>query len=69
MVHFERFFAFRRHEGVEPTNNVAERALRCAVQWRKISFVSLPYDDARYVQSLSRRGSPLIALLDKPALS
>ncbi len=35
---FERFFAFLRHEGVEPTNNVAERALRCAVQWRKISF-------------------------------
>lgn len=38
--HFERFFAFLRHEGVEPTNNVAERALRCAVQWRKISFGS-----------------------------
>jgi transposase len=40
MQHFERFFAFLRHEGVEPTNNVAERALRCAVQWRKISFGS-----------------------------
>jgi len=40
MHHFERFFAFLRHEGVEPTNNVAERALRCAVQWRKISFGS-----------------------------
>ena len=25
---------------MEPTNNVAERALRCAVQWRKISFGS-----------------------------
>jgi hypothetical protein len=40
LEHFERFFAFLRHEGVEPTNNVAERALRCAVQWRKISFGS-----------------------------
>ena len=40
MQHFEKFFAFLRHEGVEPTNNVAERALRCAVQWRKISFGS-----------------------------
>jgi transposase len=40
MQHFQRFFAFLRHEGVEPTNNVAERALRCAVQWRKISFGS-----------------------------
>lgn len=26
------------HEGVEPTNNRAERAWRCAVQWRKIIF-------------------------------
>jgi transposase len=28
LQHFERFFAFLRNEGVEPTNNVAERALR-----------------------------------------
>jgi transposase len=40
LLHFEKFFAFLRHEGVEPTNNAAERALRCAVQWRKISFGS-----------------------------
>jgi transposase len=40
LQHFERFFAFLRHDGVEPTNNSAERALRCAVQWRKISFGS-----------------------------
>jgi len=40
LLHFEKFFAFLRNEGVEPTNNVAERALRCAVQWRKISFGS-----------------------------
>ena len=40
MKHFEKFFAFLRNEGVEPTNNSAERALRCAVQWRKISFGS-----------------------------
>jgi transposase len=25
---------------VEPTNNSAERVLRCAVQWRKVSFGS-----------------------------
>jgi len=37
-VHCERLFTFLEHEGVEPTNNVAERALRTAVQWRKISF-------------------------------
>ena len=38
--HFERFFTFLEKDGVEPTNNSAERALRCAVQWRKISFGS-----------------------------
>lgn len=37
-VHFERLFTFLEQEGVEPTNNVAERVLRTAVQWRKISF-------------------------------
>lgn len=37
-VHFERLFTFLEEDGVEPTNNVAERILRTAVQWRKISF-------------------------------
>ena len=40
LIHFERFFTFLYEENVEPTNNSAERALRCAVQWRKISFGS-----------------------------
>ena len=31
-------WTFVRHEGVEPTNNAAERALRKAVLWRKRSF-------------------------------
>lgn len=37
-MHSERLFTFLEIEGVEPTNNVAERILRTAVQWRKISF-------------------------------
>ena len=37
-AHHEKFFVFVHHEGVEPTNNRAERALRAAVQWRKIMF-------------------------------
>jgi transposase len=37
-VHHPHFFTFVREEGVEPTNNRAERALRTAVQWRKIMF-------------------------------
>ena len=39
-VNCERFFTFIEKEGVEPTNNSAERALRCAVQWRKTRFGS-----------------------------
>src|SRR6516162_1062567 len=37
-THFHRLFTFLEEEGVEPTNNVVERVLRTAVQWRKISF-------------------------------
>jgi transposase len=36
--HNDRLFTFLEREGVEPTNNSAERALRTAVQWRKICF-------------------------------
>ncbi len=36
--HNERLFTFLEHEGVEPTNNSAERSLRTGVQWRKTSF-------------------------------
>ena len=36
--HNERLFTFLEHEGVEPTNNSVERALRTGVQWRKICF-------------------------------
>lgn len=37
-LHHPHFFTFVHEEGVEPTNNAAERALRTAVQWRKIMF-------------------------------
>ena len=36
--HNERLFTFLEREGVEPTNNRVERALRTGVQWRKICF-------------------------------
>jgi transposase len=37
-LHLPHFFTFVYEAGVEPTNNAAERALRTAVQWRKIMF-------------------------------
>ena len=37
---WKHLFTFLLHDGIEPTNNIAERAIRPAVQWRKISFGS-----------------------------
>jgi transposase len=36
--HCPRWFTFVQYEGVEPTNNISERTLRIAVQWRKVCF-------------------------------
>src|SRR6266545_2527259 len=38
LAQWEALWTFSRVEGVEPTNNTAERALRPAVLWRKGSF-------------------------------
>ena len=35
---YNDLFTFIFYEGVEPTNNIAERGIRPAVQWRKICF-------------------------------
>jgi len=37
-VHWEKLFVFLEHEGVEPTNNVSERAMRLFVLIRKITY-------------------------------
>jgi transposase len=37
---WHHLFTFLEHDGVQPTNNTAERAIRPAVQWRKICFGS-----------------------------
>ena len=38
LKHWDGLFTFLEYEGVEPTNNSAERGGRPAVQWRKICF-------------------------------
>jgi transposase len=38
LKHWSGLFTFLEYEGVEPTNNSAERSARPAVQWRKICF-------------------------------
>jgi transposase len=51
-LHHQHFFTFVHEEGVEPTNNAAERALRTAVQWRKIMFGNRSADGERAVARL-----------------
>ena len=45
-------WTFARVDGVEPTNNVAERALRPAVLWRKGSFGSDSEVGSRFAERL-----------------
>jgi transposase len=45
-------WTFARVEGVEPTNNVSERALRPAVLWRKGSFGSDSAAGTRFAEQL-----------------
>lgn len=49
---WESLFAFSRVEGLEPTNNTAERALRHAVLWRKGSFGSRSEEGCRFVERM-----------------
>ena len=49
---WEYLFVFLLHDGVEPTNNVAERALRPAVQWRKICFGSKSEKGERFTERI-----------------
>jgi transposase len=51
-VHNQHFFTFVHEEGVAPTNNIAERALRTAVQWRKIMFGTRSDEGERAVERL-----------------
>jgi transposase len=48
----EALWTFVQVEGVEPTNNVAERAIRPGVQWRKGSFGTQSEAGSRFVESL-----------------
>ncbi|MCX7424386.1 MAG: IS66 family transposase [Planctomycetia bacterium] len=45
-------WTFLRHEGVEPTNNAAERSLRHAVIWRKLSFGTQSAAGSRFVETM-----------------
>ena len=48
----EALWTFVQVEGVEPTNNAAERSLRPGVQRRKISFGTQSEEGSRFVESM-----------------
>lgn len=50
--HRERLWTFVDVEGVEPTNNGAEQALRHAVIWRKLSFGTQSASGSRFVERM-----------------
>jgi transposase len=63
-------WTFARVDGVEPTNNAAERAVRPAVLWRKRSFGCHSEAGCRFVermltvvQTLRRQGRPVFTFL------
>lgn len=50
--HRDWLWTFLEIEGVEPTNNAAERSLRHAVIWRKLSFGTQSANGSRFVETL-----------------
>ena len=48
----QRLWTFLEYDDVEPTNNEAERALRHAVIWRKLSFGTQSANGSRFVERL-----------------
>jgi transposase len=48
----EALWTFIRVEGIEPTNNAAERAIRPGVLWRKGSFGTQSAQGARFVEAM-----------------
>jgi transposase len=48
----QALWTFVRHDGVEPTNNAAERAIRPGVLWRKGSFGTHSAEGSRFVEAM-----------------
>lgn len=66
----DSLWVFVNHDGLEPTNNAAERALRPAVIWRKTSFGTQSVKGSRFVErmlttvgSLRRQKRPVLDFL------
>jgi transposase len=67
---WDALWTFSRVEGIEPTNNTAERALRPAVVWRGTCFGTQSAEGSRFVERLlsvratcAQQGKNLFAVL------
>ena len=67
----DAFWTFVFVEGVEPTNNTAERAVRHPVLWRKGSFGTHSAEGSRFVEriltthaTLRQQGRPILDFLN-----
>jgi transposase len=52
LAHEAALWTFADHEGVEPTNNLAERVLRPAVLWRRRSYGTRSAAGSRFVERM-----------------
>jgi len=52
LTHWDALWTFSRVEGLEPTNNTAERALRPAVVWRKSCYGTQSAAGSRFVERM-----------------
>lgn len=50
--HWDALWTFSRVEGIEPTNNTAERAIRPAVVWRKSCYGTQSATGSRFVERM-----------------
>jgi len=48
----QHLWTFVDHEGVEPTNNTSERAVRQGVLWRKVSYGTQSEEGSRFVERI-----------------
>ena len=48
----QALWTFVHLEGVEPTNNAGERAIRSGVLWRKVSFGTHSPQGSRFVETM-----------------
>lgn len=49
---FANQWVFQYHDSVEPTNNIAERSLRHAVIWKRLSFGTQSDAGSRFVETM-----------------